>query len=52
MYMTLTQRLSSLPGELTLLPGHAYGGDQAPLSDVRKTNPSLQLTSLDDFLRR
>lgn len=52
MYYTLTQRLSSLPGELMLLPGHAYGGDKAKLADVRRTNPSLQLTSLHAFLRR
>jgi hydroxyacylglutathione hydrolase len=52
MYTTLTQRLASLPGELMLLPGHAYGGDKATLADVRRTNPSLQLTSLEAFLRR
>ena len=52
MYETLTQRLASLPGELMLLPGHAYGGEQAKLADVRRTNPSLQLTSLEAFLRR
>lgn len=52
MYTTLTQRLASLPGELMLLPGHAYGGERAKLDDVRRTNPSLQLTSLEAFLRR
>ena len=52
MYETLTQRLSSLPGAMTLLPGHAYGGEQAPLADVRRDNPTLQTTSLEAFLRR
>jgi hydroxyacylglutathione hydrolase len=41
MERTLTQRLSTLPDSLRLYPGHAYGGDSAPLSHVRKTNPSL-----------
>jgi hydroxyacylglutathione hydrolase len=52
MYETLTSRLASLPGQLMLLPGHAYGGEQATLDEVRRTNPSLQLTSLEAFLRR
>lgn len=52
MYYTLTQRLASLPGDVVLLPGHAYGGDKAPLGEVRRTNPTLQITSLQSFLRR
>ena len=51
MYYTLTQRLSQLPDDMVLLPGHAYGGDQAPLGRVRRTNPSLQVRSLESFLR-
>jgi glyoxylase-like metal-dependent hydrolase (beta-lactamase superfamily II) len=39
MERTLTQRLSKLPDELVLYPGHAYGGESAPLGQVRKTNP-------------
>ncbi len=39
MERTLTQRLSKLPDELVLYPGHAYGGESAPLGEVRKTNP-------------
>ena len=35
-----------------LLPGHAYGGERAAMEDVRRTNPTLQITSLDQFLRR
>ncbi|MCK6536518.1 MAG: MBL fold metallo-hydrolase [Polyangiaceae bacterium] len=39
MRRTLTQRLSRLPDEVVLYPGHAYGGEHAPLGTVRKTNP-------------
>lgn len=52
MFRTLHERLASLPGEMLLLPGHAYGGQQAKLAEVRRTNPSLQHTSLQSFLRR
>jgi hydroxyacylglutathione hydrolase len=52
MYRTLSERLSTLPDDLVLLPGHAYGGESAPLGHVRKTNPSLQATSLQAFRRR
>jgi hydroxyacylglutathione hydrolase len=52
MYRTLSERLSTLPDDLVLLPGHAYGGESAPLGHVRKTNPSLQTTSLQAFRRR
>ncbi len=39
MRRTLEQRLARLPDELVLYPGHAYGGEHAPLSTVRRTNP-------------
>lgn len=52
MYYTLTQRLSQLPDDLLLLPGHAYGGERAPLGEVRRTNPTLQVESLRSFLTR
>ncbi|MFO0547685.1 MAG: MBL fold metallo-hydrolase [Polyangiaceae bacterium] len=42
MERTLNQRLSRLPDDLVLYPGHAYGGDHAPLGEVRRTNPYLQ----------
>lgn len=51
MYYTLTQRLSSLPGDMTLFPGHAYGGEHAPLEDVRRTNPYLQIKDLATWRR-
>jgi hydroxyacylglutathione hydrolase len=52
MYRTLTERLASLPGETLLLPGHAYGGERAPLAQVRQRNPTLQITSLQQFVKR
>ncbi len=52
MYYTLTQRLSQLPDDMLLLPGHAYGGERAPLGEVRRTNPTLQTRTLQSFLRR
>ena len=39
MERTLTERLAKLPDELTLYPGHAYGGEHARLDDVRRSNP-------------
>jgi glyoxylase-like metal-dependent hydrolase (beta-lactamase superfamily II) len=42
MRRTLTQRLATLPGNLVLYPGHAYGGASAPLEDVRRDNPVLR----------
>ena len=38
MRRTLEQRLARLPDEMVLYPGHAYGGEHAPLSVVRQTN--------------
>ena len=52
MFRTLHERLATLPGETLLLPGHAYGGDKATLAQVRRTNPTMQLTTLQSFLRR
>lgn len=51
MVRTLSERLSGLPGETMLLPGHAYGGERATLEVVRKTNPTLQVESLARFRR-
>jgi hydroxyacylglutathione hydrolase len=49
---TLATRLATLPGDMMLLPGHAYGGERATLDEVRRTNPVLQQTSLAQFRRR
>lgn len=43
MRRTLTQRLAKIPGDVVLYPGHAYGGEHAPLDDVRRTNPYLKM---------
>ena len=51
MYYTLTQRLASLSGDLTLFPGHAYGGSHAPLQDVRRDNPYLNIQDLATWRR-
>lgn len=51
MYYTLTQRLSTLPDDLILFPGHAYGGEHAPLGEVRRTNPYLSVKDLQSWRR-
>jgi glyoxylase-like metal-dependent hydrolase (beta-lactamase superfamily II) len=52
MWRTLNQRLSSLPGDLTLFAGHDYGQvPHAPLEEVRRTNPVLRTPDLATFLR-
>ena len=51
MYRTLNERLSTLPGDLMLYPGHASGGQAARLDQVRATNPYLQVHSLAAFRR-
>jgi glyoxylase-like metal-dependent hydrolase (beta-lactamase superfamily II) len=39
MERTLRQRLATLPDDIVLYPGHAYGGEHAPLGEVRRINP-------------
>lgn len=51
MYYSLTQRLASLPADLVLYPGHAYGGQSAPLGQVRETNPYLRIRDLQQWRR-
>ncbi len=41
MRLTLTQRFSTIEDHVVLFPGHAYGGEHAPMGHVRKTNPYL-----------
>ena len=51
-WRTLYERLTALPGDLVLYPGHDYGSaPSAPLSEVRRTNAMLRAPSYDDFLR-
>ena len=51
MYTTLTGRLAALPDTLTLYPGHAYGGMNAPLGDVRRRNPYLNVPTREQWRR-
>jgi glyoxylase-like metal-dependent hydrolase (beta-lactamase superfamily II) len=51
MYYTLTQRFSSLPDDTVLFPGHAYGGEHAPRSQVRKTNSMLRVKDITTWKR-
>ena len=53
MYRTLSQRLSTLPGDLTLYPGHDYGSHpHATLDAVRRSNPVLQVPDLETWRRQ
>lgn len=36
MIETITQRLSKLPDSMMLYPGHAYGGESAPMGELKK----------------
>ena len=47
MRRTLTQRLAKLPDDMELYPGHAYGGEHAPLGEVRRINPSFGAEVID-----
>ena len=52
MYRTLTQRLSKLPDETVLYPGHNYAHTPtATLGEERRTNSYLRIRSLDDWMR-
>ncbi len=51
MYYTLTQRLSTLPADTILYPGHAYGGESADLATVRRTNQYLSVPNLETWLQ-
>jgi glyoxylase-like metal-dependent hydrolase (beta-lactamase superfamily II) len=51
MYRTLTQRLSSIPADAILYPGHAYGGEYADMGTVRRTNPYLAAVDRDTWFR-
>ncbi len=52
MYYTLTRRLAKVPDHVELYPGHNYAADiKSTLGKERKTNPYLQISSLEDWLR-
>lgn len=50
MYTTLTQRLSRLPGDTILYPGHHYGPTPtSTLDQERRTNHSLRIGSIEQW---
>jgi len=52
MYRTLTQRLSKLPDDVVLLPGHHYGhAPSSTIGEQRRENPFLQVRSLEEWRR-
>jgi glyoxylase-like metal-dependent hydrolase (beta-lactamase superfamily II) len=51
LYETLHRRFASLPGELTVYPGHDYAGHtHSTLAQERQTNALLRLTERDRFV--
>ncbi len=51
MYRTMTQRLSKLPDNVVLYPGHNYGEvPTSTMKEQRKTNYALQPRSLEQWL--
>lgn len=50
MYYSLTQRLSKLPDETILFPGHNYGGLSSTIGSEKRSNPFMRFTALGDFL--
>ena len=52
MWRSLTERLSTVSDQTVLYPGHDYGHKpSAPMGEVRATNPSLRVPSLEDWRR-
>ena len=50
MYDSLTRRLSVLPDDTILLPGHNYGGSHSTIGAEKRGNPFLRFASLGQFL--
>lgn len=50
MFHTLRTRLGSLPDDTVLYPGHAYGGEKAPMGVVRQTNHYLRVPDLESWM--
>jgi hydroxyacylglutathione hydrolase len=52
MYRSLTQRLSRLPDDVVLYPGHDYGvSPTSTLGEERRTNSSMKVPTLEQWLR-
>ncbi len=51
MYRSLTQRLSKLPDDVTLYPGHDYGeSPTSTLGEQRRSNYAMRVPTLDQWL--
>src|SRR3972149_3755981 len=50
LYVSLTQRLSKLPDETVLFPGHNYGGPVSPIGDEKRGTPYMRFPSIGQFL--
>jgi glyoxylase-like metal-dependent hydrolase (beta-lactamase superfamily II) len=50
MHRSLTQRLTRLPDDTILLPGHNYGGEASTIGDEKRRNPFMRL-GLGPFLQ-
>jgi glyoxylase-like metal-dependent hydrolase (beta-lactamase superfamily II)/rhodanese-related sulfurtransferase len=51
LYETLQERFATLPGDLTVYPGHDYAGrTHSTLALERQTNPLLRLTDRNEFV--
>jgi glyoxylase-like metal-dependent hydrolase (beta-lactamase superfamily II) len=52
MFRSLTERLAKLPDDVVLYPGHDYADrPTSTLGEERRSNYSLRVSSLDDWLR-
>lgn len=50
MARTLHERLSTIPDDTVVFPGHNYGGPEAPMGAVRRTNPVFDARMLKRML--
>jgi glyoxylase-like metal-dependent hydrolase (beta-lactamase superfamily II) len=52
MWRSLTKKLAALTGETVVYPGHNYADrPTSTIGEQRRTNPYMQHSRLDDFLR-
>lgn len=49
MYHTLTQKLSQIPDNTILFPGHAYGGESEQMGSVKMNNPLMTVKNLSEW---
>lgn len=49
MYETLTKKLSTIPDNTVLFPGHAYGGSHKEMGEVKQSNPMLKVKDLSSW---